>query len=116
MYIDGFVIPVANERREEYRAHETKWWPMFKDLGALTLVAGWGDDVPPGKQTDFQRSVDLQEGESVVLCWMTWPDKPTRDKAYAKMMEDNDSMAGMEMPFDGKRLIYGGFAPLLDLS
>lgn len=115
-YIDGFLIPVRNEDRETYRAHELKWWPFFRDLGAKTLVAGWGDDVPAGKQTDFRRAVDLKEGETVVFCWMTWPDKETRDKAYKSMEErskDDADMAPEAMPFDGKRMVWGGFAPMI---
>ncbi|SEC04146.1 DUF1428 domain-containing protein [Rhodobacter sp. 24-YEA-8] len=115
-YIDGFLIPVRNEDRETYRAHEAKWWGEFRALGALSLVAGWGDEVPPGKQTDFLRAVDLQDGESVVFCWMTWPDKATRDKAYAAMEARSKSDPDMKpeaMPFDGKRMVYGGFVPLL---
>ncbi len=113
MYIDGSLIPVQSTRREEYRAHEAHWWPSFRDLGALSLVVGWGDDVPPGKVTDFRRAVDLAEDETVVFAWMTWPDKETRDRAYAKMMADEEIGPGMEMPFDGKRMVYGGFTPLL---
>lgn len=110
-YIDGFVIPVPTARREEYRAHEAKWWPQFRELGATSLAVGWGDDVPEGKQTDFQRAVAAQKDETVVFCWMTWPDKPTRDAAYSKMMADG--AAAPDMPFDGKRMIYGGFEPIL---
>ncbi len=110
-YIDGFLIPVRNEDRENYREHELKWWPHFRDMGAQTLVAAWGDDVPAGQHTDFRRAVDLQPDETVVFCWMTWPDKATRDKAYQTMMEDTPNT---EMPFDGKRMVYGGFAPLID--
>jgi len=113
MYIDGFLIPVRDENRTAYRDHELQWWPRFKELGALSIVAGWGDDVPAGKQTDFRRAVDLREGETVVLCWMTWPDKGTRDAAYKTMMED-PAMASVEMPFDGKRMVWGGFVPLLN--
>ena len=111
-YMDGFLIPVATRDRETYRAHEEKWWPTFRDMGALGLFVGWGDDVPPGQQTDFLRAVDLQDDETVVFCWMTWPDKPTRDAAYAKMMAQDPATMG-EMPFDGKRMVYGGFVPLL---
>lgn len=112
-YFDTFVIPVSNARRDDYIAHEAKWWPEFRKLGALSFVVGWGDDVPPGKQTDFLRSVDLAEGETVVVCWMTWPDKDTRNAAY-KAMETAMSPEDMaEMPFDGKRMIYGGFVPVL---
>lgn len=109
-YIDGFVIPVPTANRDIYREHEAKWWPVFRDLGALTLVVGWGDEVPPGKQTDFLRAVDAQEDETVVFAWMTWPDKATRDAAMQKMMAEGGEMT---MPFDGKRMIYGGFTPLL---
>lgn len=114
MYIDGFLIPVRDADKAAYRAHEAQWWPTFRDLGARSLVVGWGDDVPQGKQTDFRRAVDLQEGETVVLCWMTWPDKATRDAAYAKMMEDMPQ--DIEMPFDGKRMVLGGFSPILELA
>lgn len=110
-YIDGFVIPVPTANRDIYRAHETKWWGTFKELGALSLMVGWGDDVPAGKQTDFMRAVAATSEETVVFCWMTWPDKATRDAAYHKMMETTPEM--MDMPFDGKRMIYGGFTPLV---
>ncbi|MCB6176524.1 DUF1428 domain-containing protein [Rhodobacter sp. Har01] len=109
-YIDGFVIPVPTASREIYRAHEEKWWPSFRDMGALTLVVGWGDEVPPGKQTDFLRAVAAQPDETVVFAWMTWPDKATRDAAYKTMM---DTVEGVEMPFDGRRMIFGGFTPIL---
>lgn len=114
-YVDGFVIPVPTANREKYRAHEAKWWPMFQKSGAQSLTVCWGDDVPPGKQTDFLRAVGATKDETVVFCWMTWPDKATRDAAYKKMMDDpamsTDVMA--DMPFDGKRMIYGGFEPIL---
>ena len=111
-YIDGFVIPVRTTDKETYRAHEAKWWPHFHKAGALQLVVGWGDDVPPGQQTDFLRAVAATEEETVVLCWMTWPDKATRDACYKAMMEMDPAEFG-EMPFDGKRMIFGGFAPIL---
>lgn len=110
-YIDGFVIPVRNADRDIYRDHEAKWWPEFRKLGALSIMVGWGDDVPAGKQTDFRRAVELAEDETVVLCWMTWPDKQTRDTAYKSMMDRNPEDFG-EMPFDGKRMIFGGFTPI----
>jgi uncharacterized protein YbaA (DUF1428 family) len=115
MYIDGFLIPVRDADKETYRAHEEKWWPSFRDLGAQSLVVGWGDDVPKGQHTDFLRAVDLKDDETVVFCWMTWPDKATRDAGYAKMMENSD-VQGAEMPFDGKRMVWGGFKPILSLS
>ncbi|WP_103256542.1 DUF1428 domain-containing protein [Tabrizicola aquatica] len=115
MYFDGFLIPVRTSDQETYRAHEQHWWPRFREMGAQSLVVGWGDDVPAGQQTDFRRAVDLKDDETVVLCWMTWPDKAMRDAAYAKMMAD-PAMEGMEMPFDGKRMVWGGFTPILQLD
>lgn len=110
-YVDGFLIPVPDARKDAYRAHEAKWWPWFRDKGATGLVVCWGDDVPAGKQTDFRRAVDLQADETVVFAWMTWPDKATRDKAFDAMFEGD--MDQSEMPFDGKRMVFGGFTPLL---
>ncbi len=115
-YIDGFVIPVPTARRDDYRAHEEKWWPSFQKLGALSLVVAWGDEVPPGKQTDFLRAVDAKEDETVVFCWMTWPDKDTRNAAYKAMEAAMDPADMADMPFDGKRMIYGGFTPLLSFG
>jgi uncharacterized protein YbaA (DUF1428 family) len=111
-YIDGFLIPVLDDRKEDYRAHEAKWWPWFRDHGATGLTVCWGDEVPPGKRTDFRRAVDLQQGETVVFAWLTWPDKATRDRAFAEMSEDEMDLAAM--PFDGKRMVYGGFAPIVE--
>jgi uncharacterized protein YbaA (DUF1428 family) len=113
-YVDGFVIPVRNDRKEEYRAHEEKWWPFFRDKGAISLMVCWGDDVPPGKQTDFLRAVQAEPDETVVFAWMTWPDKETRNAAYAGMTQEVPDMA--EMPFDGKRMVYGGFVPILEVG
>jgi len=113
-YLDGFLIPVPDARKEEYRAHEEKWFPWFRDRGCTSLVVCWGDDVPAGKVTDFRRAVDLQDGETVVFAWMTWPDKATRDKAFEAM--DGTEMDPSEMPFDGKRMVYGGFQPILSIG
>lgn len=112
-YLDIFVIPVETARRADYIAHEAKWWPAFQKRGALSFVVGWGDDVPPGKRTDLLRAVDLAEGETVVAAWMTWPDKATRDAAYAAMESAMSPEDMAQMPFDGKRMIYGGFVPVL---
>jgi uncharacterized protein YbaA (DUF1428 family) len=111
-YVDGFLIPVPNARKDEYRAHEAKWWPWFRERGATSLTVAWGDDVPAGTQTDFRRAVDLQPDETVVFAWMTWPDKVTRDKSFQAMMEAGEMDLG-EMPFDGKRMVYGGFSVIL---
>lgn len=114
-YVDGFLIPVPTARKAEYRAHEAQWFPWFRDRGALSLVVLWGDDVRPGRWTDFRRAVALEEGETVVLAWMVWPDKATRDRAFAAA-ETDPGMGEAAMPFDGRRLVYGGFEPLLALG
>jgi uncharacterized protein YbaA (DUF1428 family) len=113
MYIDGFVVPVPTARRDDYQAHEIAFWPAFRKGGATSMVVGWADDVPHGKQTDFYRAVAATEDETVVFCWITWPDKATRDTAYKAMMEDGGQMDMSQMPFDAKRMIYGGFSPLV---
>lgn len=124
-YIDGFVIAVPTENKEKFREHAEKGDGVFMDLGALRIWECWNDDVQAGKVTDFRRAVDAKEGESVVFSWIEWPDKETRDAAYAKMNEwmQNPEKADPRMnpennpmPYDGTRLIYGGFRPLVQLS
>ena len=113
-YVDGFLIPVPDARKDEYRQHEAKWWPWFQSHGATSLVVCWGDEVPAGKLTDFRRAVGLKDGEHVVLAWMTWPDKTTHDDAFKHM--DEIQMDPAEMPFDGARLVYGSFSPILAIG
>ncbi|MEZ5785945.1 MAG: DUF1428 domain-containing protein [Xanthobacteraceae bacterium] len=113
-YIDGFVIPVPEGRKEAYRALASKLAPLFVELGAMRIVECWGDDVPDGKTTDFKRAVKAEAGENVVFAWVVWPSKEVRDAAAKKMMEDERMKPDPDMPFDGKRLIYGGFSILLD--
>lgn len=113
-YVDGFIAAVPTTNKAAYVEHATAAAEIFAELGALRLVEGWGEDVPEGKVTDFRRAVQAGEDETVVFSWIEWPDKPTRDKGMAAMMED-PRIAAMEMPFDGKRMVYGGFCPILDV-
>lgn len=110
-YLDGFVIPVPEANKDAYRAMAAGAWTLFEDYGALRLVEGWGDDVPEGKLTDFRRAVKAEDGEQVVFSFIEWPDKATRDAGQAKMMEQEFDG---EMPFDGKRMIFGGFVPVYE--
>lgn len=115
MYVDGFVIPVATERKEEFLRHARTVDSFFIEFGALRIVETWGDDVPAGKVTDFARSVAATEEETVIFSWIEWPDKATRDAAMEKMRTDERMMAE-PMPFDGKRMIFGGFAPVVEIT
>ena len=114
-YLDGFVVPVPHGNRERYKDAAAKAWPLFKEFGAIRQVECWGDDVKAGQTTDFRRAVNAEEGETVVFSWIEYPSKEVRDAANKKMQEDpriQEMFA--DMPFDGKRMIYGGFAPIFD--
>lgn len=112
-YVDGFVVPVPQGKKEAYRALATKMKPMFERLGAVRVVECWGNDVPDGKVTDFKKAVKAEPGENVVFSWIEWPSKQVRDAANKQMMEDPE-MKNMDMPFDGKRMFFGGFEVMLD--
>jgi uncharacterized protein YbaA (DUF1428 family) len=113
-YIDGFVVPVPATNKEAYRLLAGRAALVFKEYGATRVVECWGDDVPAGKQTDFKRAVDAKEDEIVVFSWVEWPSKPVRDEASPKVMADPRMQPDGDMPFDGKRIIFGGFEGLLD--
>jgi uncharacterized protein YbaA (DUF1428 family) len=114
-FVDGFVLPVMPEKKDAYLQLAQKAAADFKKYGALRLMEAWGDDVPNGKQTDFRRAVQAKEGENVVFSFIEWPDKATRDAGWAKMMENPDMQPDHgDMPFDGKRMFWGGFDVLLD--
>ncbi|MBY4888375.1 DUF1428 domain-containing protein [Pantoea sp. DY-15] len=114
-YVDGFAVAVPEANKEDYRAMAAKAAPLFKEFGATRVVECWADDVPEGAQTDFYRAVKAEEGETVVFSWIEYPSREVRDAANAKMMSDpRMKEMGENMPFDGKRMIYGGFAILLE--
>lgn len=115
-YVQGFVIPVPEDGKEAYRKLEEDSWPYFRDLGAVRVVAAWQDDVPPGKQTDFFRSVAAEQGEKVVFAFMEWPSRAVCDAAAEKMQSGDVMPMPDSMPFDGKRMIYGGFAPVVTVE
>lgn len=114
-YVDGFVTPVLGSNRQAYIEHVEKAAALFKEYGASAVVECWGDDVPEGKLTSFPLAVKCEPGEVVVFSWITWPSRAARDDAWKKLMADPRMQPGeMSMPFDGKRLIYGGFEVLLE--
>jgi uncharacterized protein YbaA (DUF1428 family) len=115
-YVDGFVIAVPKANEAAYRKQAEGGAPIFLDLGATRVVECWADDVPHGKLTDFYRAVECKEDETIVFSWIEYPDKATRDRAGELMMDDPRFAALGEMPFDGKRMIYAGFAPVVDMK
>jgi len=115
-YIDGFVIAVPNANRDKFIAHASTFDAIFLEFGATRVVECWGDDVPDGKLTDFRRAVQAKPDESVAFSWIEWPDKATRDAGMAKIMKDPRMEAASDMPFDGKRMIFGGFVPVVSVS
>jgi uncharacterized protein YbaA (DUF1428 family) len=118
MYVSGYVMPVPEGSKDRYRRLAEIYWDHARQNGALEQVEAWEADVPDGKVTDFRRAVQIADGEKVVFSWMMWPDKAT-----AKHFQENDFdllMAdprmkefGEDMPFDGRRMIVGGFEPLV---
>ena len=115
-YADGFVLPVHQAKKESYRELAARVAPLFEEHGATRIVEAWGDDVTHGKVTDFFRAVKAEEGENVVFSWIEWPSKEARDEGWKKVMADERMKPEGDMPFDGKRMFWGGFAVLLDTA
>ena len=115
-YIDGFVIAVPAGNRAALIDHARTFDAIFLEVGATRVVECWADDVPDGKLTDFRRAVQAKDDEVVVFSWIEWPDKATRDSGMETFMKDPRMDAAAQMPFDGKRMIFGGFVPVVSLS
>jgi uncharacterized protein YbaA (DUF1428 family) len=114
-YIDGFVAAVPTANREKFKKHADEAAAIFKEYGALSVVESWGDDVPEGKITSFPMAVQRKDDETVVFSWIVWPSKEARKAAWDKMMADpRMKPEANPMPFDGKRMIYGGFEPIIE--
>ena len=114
-YVDGFVVPVPAGKKQAYRDLAEKAALIFKEHGATRVVECWGDDVPDGKVTDFKGAVKAQDGEVVVFSWIVWPSKEARDEGNKKVMADPRMKMGDDVPFDAKRMIFGGFDVLVDV-
>lgn len=112
-YIEGFVAAVPNANKDQYIRHAREAATYFKRLGATRLVECWGDDVPKGVLTDFYKATQAKEDETPIFSWIEYPDRATRDAAN-KAMSENPEMGNMEMPFDGKRMFWGGFELVVD--
>lgn len=112
-YVDGFVAAVPAANKQAYIDHARAAWPLFRKYGALAMRECWGEDVPEGQVTSFPMAVGAGPDEVVVFSWVEWPDKASRDACWAASATDPGFQAMGEMPFDGKRMIYGGFAPIV---
>ena len=121
MFVDGYVIAVPTASKDKFIAQAKFFDSLFVEFGAIRVVECWGEDVPDGKLTDFKRSVQATGDETVVFSWVEWPDRATRDAAMARLhetMKNDERFDPVKNPpcFDGKRMIFGGFTPVLTLE
>lgn len=113
MYVQGFLLAVPADKKDAYREMAAKAADMFKRFGVLEIMEAWEEDVTDGKVTDFRMATKAQPGEKIVFSWMIWPDKETCGAAHEKIMNDGDAHEEFgEMPFDGMRMMWGGFTPI----
>jgi len=112
-YIDGFLAAVPTANKDAYCEFVAQHAKLLQEFGATRVVDAWGDDVPPGETTDYQRAVKANGDETVVFSWIEWPSKEARVQGWQKAISD-PRMQNQQMPFDGRRVIYGGFAPIVD--
>jgi len=115
-YIDGFVLAAPTANREKFIEHANIADALFIAHGATRVLECWEDDVQDGKQTDFRRAVAAEAGEKIVFAWIEWPSKEVRDEAMPKVMADPRMAAAPAMSFDAKRMIFGGFTPVVTLG
>lgn len=114
-YVDGFVAAVPTANRAKFKKHAEISAEIFKDAGALKIVECWGDDVPDGEVTSFPMAVKCKENETVVFSWVLWPDRAARDAGMKRVAADPRMAPDVNpMPFDGKRLIFGGFEMIVE--
>ena len=115
-YTDGFVVPVPDGKEDAYQQLAAKMAKVFRQHGAKRVVEALSDDVPKGEVTDFYRAVKAEDGEKVVFSFIEWPEKDTRDQAWAKIMSDESMKPEGDMPFNGQRMFWGGFEPIFDTA
>lgn len=115
-YIDGYMAAVPSDRKQDYLEHVRLVGQAFKEHGALRIVENWGDDVPDGETTSFPLAVKCKENETVIFSWIEWPSKEVRDAALENSMQDPRlDPETNPVPFDGTRMIFGGFETILEL-
>jgi uncharacterized protein YbaA (DUF1428 family) len=116
MYISGFLLAVPEDQKEAYRKMAADAGPFFRKHGAIEIVEAWEEDVRDGEHTDFRMATKAEPDEKIVFSWIIWPDRETADAAEARMKDDPEMAMPEKMPFDGKRMIFGGFAPIFTLG
>jgi uncharacterized protein YbaA (DUF1428 family) len=116
MHIDGYVIPVPEGKKQAY-LEMAQWFDQAMiDFGAIEVMECWEKDVPEGKLTDFRKAVAAEEGEKILFSWIVWPDKETAEAAHDKIHEDERFQQMTDIPFDGRRMIFGAFEPIVSLG
>lgn len=116
MYLDGYVLAVPSDRKDDYRKLAELSAAVFRRNGALRVMEAWGDDVPEGKLTSFPMAVQCQPDETVVFAWTLWPSRELRDAGMKASMDELHTMMSVDsIPFDGKRMIFGGFEAIVDM-
>lgn len=113
-YFTGAVAAVPAANKQKFADYIAASWPFFRSYGATRMVEAWGADVPKGKVTDFYGAVDALDDEAIVFSWIEWPDKATADASWEKMCNDPAMAALQKMPYDGSRMIFGGFSPVYE--
>ena len=113
MYINTYMLGIAENKKEEYLEIAKKFLEVYKRFGAVEVFENWEKDIPDGELTDYRKAVQAEPGEKIILAWVIWPDRETADIAHKGMFEDPEIASMGPMPFDGKRMILGGFEPML---
>lgn len=115
MHLDGYVIPVRQDQQQDYLALAQWFDQAMIELGAIEVIEAWEKDVPDGQRTDFRKAVAAEPGEKIVFAFILWPDKSTAEAAHAAIHHDERFLAMTAMPFDGRRMIFGAFEPIVHL-
>ena len=116
MYVQGFLVPVPADKQDEYLKVARYIGDIMVEFGATEIVEAWETDITDGEHTDFRMAVKAEPGEKIVFSWIIWPDKETADASHEKMMADKRMQGDFDMPFDGKRMVFGGFTPIFTVG
>ncbi len=113
MYVNTYILGVSEDKKEQYTKLAEQFAEIAKDFGAVEIYENWEKEVPDGKHTDYRKAINALPNEKIVVSWTVWPDRKTAERAHRGMFEDPRMTKLGEMPFDGQRMILGGFEPIL---